>query len=158
MTVPEAVAVVSAIPVAYARLLADATGEEQNPTLAWSVSAYVCHVGDNLRIWAERLVGSGRDGRVEVESYDEHALGEARGYGSIALGAVMWSLGRSVDAWVEAVGRSPRRGTVLVHPERGRLTLGDVVTANAHDAVHHGWDIQRTLGPVPSVTERGGDR
>ncbi|MGH9079717.1 MAG: DinB family protein [Acidimicrobiales bacterium] len=148
MTVPESVAVVSDIPREYAELLTDATGEERYPTLAWSASAYVCHVGDNLRIWAERLVGSVREGRVEVESYDEKALAEARGYGSIALVAAMWSLGRSVEAWVEAVGQGPRRGTVLVHPERGPLTLGDVVAANAHDAFHHGWDIERTLGPV----------
>jgi hypothetical protein len=56
------------------------------------------------------------------------------------------------------VGQSRRQGTVVVHPERGPLTLGDVVGANAHDAFHHGWDIERILDPAPPASGPDGTR
>jgi hypothetical protein len=130
---------------AYAALLRGATGRERHPDLAWSVSAYVCHVADNLRIWAERLAGIASGAGPRVAPYDESLLAEARQYGSIPLEAAMWSLGTAIVDWTEAVGRSARSGPVLVHPERGEQTLAEVVTSNAHDAAHHGWDIARTL-------------
>jgi hypothetical protein len=136
---------VTGIGAAYTSLLVGATGRERHPELAWSVSAYVCHVADNLRIWAERLAGIAAGADRGVAPYDESLLAEARRYGSIPLEAARWSLGTAIVDWAEAVGRSARSGTVLVHPERGEQTLAEVVTANAHDAVHHGWDIARTL-------------
>ena len=143
--VEEATTVVGDLPGAYGALLDGATGRERHPELTWSVSAYVCHVGDNLRIWAERLAGISTGADPRVGGYDESALALARQYGAIPLPAALWSLGRAVDDWVEAVGRSPRSGPVLVHPERGEQTLAEVVVSNAHDAFHHGWDIARTL-------------
>ena len=47
----------SEVPATFGRVLAGATGKERHPDLAWSASAYVSHVADNLRIWAERLAG-----------------------------------------------------------------------------------------------------
>ena len=133
----EAVAMVVGLAARYGSLLEGATGDEQHPRLAWSVSAYVCHVADNLRIWAERLAGiaAGADGHVGA--YDESLLGRARHYESIPLVAALWSLTTAVEDWSDVVGRSRRVGPVLVHPERGEQTLADVVVSNAHDAFHH---------------------
>jgi hypothetical protein len=137
-----AVLLVSEVPDTYARVLAGATGHERHPDLEWSVSAYVCHVGDNLRIWAERLAGIARGAPPTVGGYDEGALGRARGYGTIPLESALWSLGRSVADWLEVVGAARDGGTVLIHPERGEQSLGDVARSNAHDTFHHRWDIQ----------------
>ena len=137
--------VVSA-PDGYRRLLAGATGTERHPDLAWSVTAYVCHVGDNLRIWAERLAGVAGGGPGVVAAYDENALAAARRYGSAALAGALWSLGRAAADWVAAVDLVPATGTVLVHPERGELGRLDVARANAHDVAHHRWDVARSLG------------
>jgi hypothetical protein len=112
------------------------------------VTAYVCHVGDNLRIWAERLAGITAGAPPEVGTYDEGALGEARGYETIPLPSALWSLTRSVADWGGAVEQSRPAGIVLVHPERGGQSLLDVVLSNAHDGFHHGWDIQRSLHPL----------
>jgi hypothetical protein len=141
----EARAMVEGLPVTYGSLLEGATGDERHPALAWSVSAYVCHVGDNLRIWAERLAGIAAGAGHHVGGYDESLLGRARHYESIPLVAALWSLATAVEDWSDAVERSPRHGPVLVHPERGEQTLAEVVVSNAHDAFHHGWDIARTL-------------
>jgi hypothetical protein len=138
---------VADLPTTFAALLAGATGDERHPDLAWSVTEYVCHVADNLRIWAERLVGIAGGGRPLVAGYDEMALAEARNYPSIPLPAALWSLARSVEDWLATVDRSDAAGVVMVHPERGRLTLAEVMTSNAHDAVHHRWDIERSLMP-----------
>ncbi|MGO8869934.1 MAG: hypothetical protein ACLQPH_00765 [Acidimicrobiales bacterium] len=142
----EAVSMVAGLPGTYRSTLAGATGRERIPGLDWSVGAYVCHVGDNLRIWAERLMGVVAGERPEVGAYDEAALAAARRYEQIPLGSSLWSLDRSVDDWRDAVGWSRRAGTVLVHPDRGPLTLAEVVTSTTHDAFHHGWDISRILG------------
>jgi hypothetical protein len=148
----DAVRVVAAVPDSYARILAGATGDECHPNLAWSVSAYVCHVGDNLRIWAERLAGLARGAPATVSGYDEGALGRARGYGTIPLPSALWSLGRSVADWLEVVGRARRSAPVLIHPERGPQSLDDVARSNAHDAFHHRWDIRRSLDAVAGPT------
>jgi hypothetical protein len=104
-------------------------------------------VADNLAIWAERLAGIAAGGPLLVGGYDEMALAMARNYPSIPLPAALWSLGRSVEDWLGAVGMSRTRGIVLVHPERGGQTLAEVMGSNAHDAVHHRWDIERSLDP-----------
>lgn len=146
----DAIRLISNLPSSYAELLAGATGKEQHRDLSWSVGGYVCHVADNLRIWAERLAGvaAGADGAVGV--YDNELLATARAYHDIALVAAQWSLGRAVDDWLAAVANSRTTGAVLVHPERGELTLADVACANAHDASHHRWDIQRSLARTNS--------
>jgi hypothetical protein len=145
LTRDEAVSLVVDLPRSYAAVLAGATGVERHRDLSWTVGAYVCHVADNLRIWAERLAGasSGSDG--VVGAYNENLLATARRYETIPLVAARWSLGRAVSDWVEAVTNSRTSGVVLHHPERGDLTLSEVACANAHDAAHHRWDIEKTL-------------
>lgn len=146
----DAVALVSDLPTALARTLAGRSGRERHPELAWSVGEYVVHVADNLRIWAERLMGVLGGAPPFVGAYDERGLARARNYRDIPLPAAMWSLARSVGDWRMAVERAPVSGTVLVHPERGDLTRTDVVLATAHDAGHHRWDIDRILrSPEP---------
>ncbi len=145
ISVADAVSFVSDVPAAYRVLLTDRSGHERDPGLGWSVAEYVSHVADNLRIWAERLIGAVGGAPLPVGSYDENELAHARNYKDIPVQAAMWSLARSVDDWLKAVEASPSPGVVLVHPERGELTLSDVVLSNTHDALHHQWDIERTL-------------
>ncbi len=145
ISVDEGIAVVTSLPDACALVLRGATGAERHPDLAWSAAEYVCHVGDNLRIWAERLMGVVEGAAPEIGDYNENELAYARNYGSIPLPAALWSLGRAVDDWQLAVGRSSPTGTVVIHPERGEQSLSDVVVSNAHDCLHHLWDVERSL-------------
>lgn len=141
----EAVSLVLGVPEAYRELLTGADGHERHPELSWSVGAYVCHVGDNLRIWAERLAGIALGAPSTVAAYDENLLARARAYEGIALEGALWSLERAVGDWTEAVRLATEKGVVLVHPERGKQTVLDVVKSNAHDACHHQCDIERAL-------------
>jgi len=140
-----AVTRVLGVPETYRELLRGADGHERHPELSWSVVEYVCHVGDNLRIWAERLAGIALGAPNAVASYDENLLARARVYEGIALKAAMWSLDRAVADWGDAARLATEKQVVLVHPECGEQTLLDVVRSNAHDAYHHGWDIKWSL-------------
>ena len=133
---------VADIPSELAGLLADATGAERRPALTWSVTAYVLHVGDNLRISAERVAGIALGGSNVVASYDENTLAAARNYASITLPAALWSLEHSTRDWLDAVEMAPPE-LMMIHPERGPIQLDDIVGSNAHDAAHHAWDINR---------------
>lgn len=145
-TTPEAaIALVAAFPTELRGELLEADGWKCHPELDWPVVAYVCHVADNLRIWAERLAGIALSGNPSVAPYDENLLAAARRYNEVTLAGALWSLGRAVDDWSRAVELAGETGIVMVHPERGELALVDVVRATAHDAAHHRWDIERTL-------------
>ena len=105
----------------------------------------MCHVADNLRIWAERMAGVALGAGPAVGGYDQDALGRARGYEQVALPGALWSLSRAVPDWCVAVRLATACAAVLVHPERGPQTMLDVVRANAHDTFHHGTDIERCV-------------
>lgn len=139
----ESLAYLAQVPEEYSALLADARGTERHPDLTWSVGSYVCHAADNLRIWAERLVGTGA-GAKEVVAYDPNLLAVARPYADVPLLAALWSMGRARDDWQAAVAEVPRE-VVLIHPQRGELHLDDIARSAAHDAFHHAWDIRRSL-------------
>lgn len=141
----DAKAVIASLPTRLAELLKDADGAERHPDLGWTVSAYVSHVGDNLRIWAERIAGITLGATMLVVSYDENLLATARGYQSLSLAGALWSLERATGDWLEAVSMGTE-DMAMIHPQRGGISLADVVTSNTHDAIHHLWDIRRSLG------------
>ena len=121
------------------------TGRLHHPDLQWSVSGYVCHVADNIRIWAERIasVALGNDGPVAL--YDQDLLGVARNYDDVDLPAALWSTGRAVADWRAAIDLAGAAPFIMVHEELGALTLADIVRIRAHDVVHHAWDIERII-------------
>lgn len=145
LSAAEAVGSLQAVPGAYAERLTGATGREGHPDLAWTTAAYVCHVSDNLRTWAERLAGGYLAGDVEVPGYDQDLLSRARNYNEVSLAGALWSLRWAVDAWTQSAQAALARGVVLRHATRGAQRAEDVARNNAHDAHHHLRDIDRIL-------------
>jgi hypothetical protein len=141
----DAVQLVSAIPGRYAALLAGGDGSQRHPALEWTAGAYVCHVTDNLRIWAERLAGAALGGECHVPGYDQNLLAHARSYELIPVAGALWSLRHAADNWKEAIGLALEQRLVLIHAGRGEQRAADVARNNAHDAYHHEWDIRRSL-------------
>lgn len=130
---------------AYRNALRDATGYESTPELVWNAAAYVAHVTDNLRIWGERLAAAGlSEEPLTLESYDGDALASARCYNSLPLAGVLWGLSEAAASWTRAWSN---RGSdrVFLHPERGRISADDVARTNAHDIVHHQFDLRRCV-------------
>ena len=137
---------VAAVPARLTSLLHGAGGDERHPDLGWTVTGYVAHVGDNLRIWAERLAAITAGGPTLVTPYDEDALAAVRRYDELALAGALWSLRHSVSDWLETIAAAPPT-LRMVHPDRGDLPLDEVVRLTSHDAIHHVWDIERSLAP-----------
>jgi hypothetical protein len=145
LTPREAIGIVEGLPARFRGLLKGRTGRERHPDLAWNPAAYVSHVADNLRNWAERLAGARLSGAVEVPGYDPDLVAQARHYNEIAPAAALWSLERAAVAWSESVTAALEDGVVLEHATRGAQRAEDVARNNAHDGYHHAWDVERIL-------------
>ncbi len=94
---------VARVPDQYVELLVGFDGSQQHPDLNWTAGGYVCHVTDNLRIWAERVIGVAVGGCRCVPGYDENLLAQARGYPMIPLAGALWSLQHAARDWQEAL-------------------------------------------------------
>jgi uncharacterized damage-inducible protein DinB len=141
----DALALAGAVPARYAALLDGHDGTEQHPALAWSASAYVSHVVDNFRIWAERLAAAGLGSTAPLVPYDSDGLSQARAYDRLPLEGALWSLERAEQDWSAAVTLAERVNAAVLHPDRGKQTVEEVVRGNVHDAIHHLWDIERSI-------------
>lgn len=141
----EAIALIGTAPDRYTDILRGRKGSERHPDLDWSAGAYVCHVVDNLRIWAERLAGAALGATGSVSNYDNDLLARARAYEGVPIQGSLWSLRRASDDWSDAFRLADSTGVLLLHPERGELSTLDIARSNAHDTQHHEWDIHRTL-------------
>ncbi len=137
--------VVRQTPTKMRSALGGSDGTGRDPTLIWDARSYVCHVVDNLRIWAERLVAALDVPAVRVGPYDADLLAASRNYAAVPVAGALWSLTDSVDAWLRAVDAARGGEIDLDHPERGTLRLIDVASTNAHDAYHHVFDVERSV-------------
>jgi len=136
------------LPDVIDELVSGAAGGERLPDLEWNVSAYLAHMTDNTRVWAERLIAVARGADAHVTPYDPDLLAESRHYNEVALEGAKWSFRVAVGDWLVAVEEAKLADVVILHSERGAMELFDVVASNAHDASHHRWDLMRILGTV----------
>jgi hypothetical protein len=142
----EAIDTVLELPVAFRQVVGRREDSPRHPDLTWSAKAYVCHVADNLRIWAERLEAHVNGDTAPVVPYDENLLAAARKYELISWPVTWAALDASVSAWVRTAQHARRAAVTLRHPDRGLLTTDDVISTNCHDACHHLWDVRRIIG------------
>jgi hypothetical protein len=146
ISLEEAAEIVAAAPARYREALDGHDPSARHPGLGWSARGYVCHVTDNLRIWAERLAGAALGGDTHVAGYDNDLLATARSYESVSIQGALWSLEHAAADWAEALRMAQDTDVAFQHLDRGEQTVIDVVRTNAHDAFHHEWDIRRSFG------------
>jgi hypothetical protein len=146
ITVDEAAEIIAATPDRFAEALRGHDPSSRHPGLGWSARGYVCHVTDNLRIWAERMAGAALGGDTTVAGYDNDLLATARVYESVAIEGALWSLRHAAEEWAEAFEMARKQDVVFQHRDRGQQTIIDVSRTNAHDAFHHEWDVRRSVG------------
>ena len=140
-----AIAAVEALPDEFDALLAGRTGGEHAPDATWSAKAYVFHVADNLRIFAERLEGVFAGGPTTLAAYDQDDLAAARNYDAMSLQSALWSVRTATVTWAAAARESLRRPTTYQHAERGELNAAEITRGPAHDALHHYRDVTRAV-------------
>jgi len=148
---PESViAAVEELPAKFDALLAGRTGDETAADAhpgrpVWSAKAYVFHVADNLRIFAERLEGVFAGAPSTLAAYDQDELAAARNYEAMSVQSALWSVRTATETWADAARESLTRDDTFVHAERGALTATELTRGPAHDAVHHLLDVKRAV-------------
>lgn len=145
-----AIAAVEALPDQFDSLLAGRIGDEQAADAhpgqpSWSAKAYVFHVADNLRIFAERLEGVFAGAPTTLAAYDQDELAAARNYDAMSVQSALWSMRTATETWAAAARESLARGGTYLHAERGELNAAEITRGPAHDAVHHLLDVRRAL-------------
>jgi hypothetical protein len=126
-------------------LLSRRDGSEQDGGLEWNARAYVAHVADGMRIWAERVAAVALGAVGPIVTYDESVLGEVRGYQDLALQGGLWSLERASGDWQAAEALADGSDLLLDHPEQGSIALSEVRRIVAHDVEHHAFDLSIIL-------------
>jgi hypothetical protein len=129
----------------FGALLRDREGTHAPGMAQWSPSAYVWHVGDVTRAWAERLHGLGVDPEVRWAGFDPDELARARRYAALPQATAPWALARSAEALVRAL-EPLGFATGFLHPEWGEGAVADALRWVAHESVHHELDVRRGLG------------
>lgn len=145
LTPRDAIRVVEMLPERSRLLLSGRTGRERHPDLAWTPAAYLSHIADNLRNWAERVAGARLSPAATAPGYDPDLMAAARCYNEIVLAAAQWSLEHAAAAWTESITAALEDKVVLRHATRGIQRAEDIARNNAHDGHHHLWDIHRIL-------------
>jgi hypothetical protein len=136
-------------PQDYRHLLRGRDGSEHIARLDWNARAYVAHVVDNTRIWAERVAAVALGSTEAVTPYEEDALGDARGYLGLAILGSLWSLERAVSDWFDSERLVATGAIELIHPEQGPLAYEDVLRRVAHEVYHHRVDIALIISEQP---------
>jgi hypothetical protein len=140
----QALRAVEHAPGRFAELLAGKDGTVAPAPRVWSPSAYVWHVSDLVRAWAERLHSLASDPQAAWAGFDPDELARARHYDALPQVSGPWAVARSVDALRQSLG-SVAIDTAFVHPEWGSGTVADALRWLAHEAVHHELDVRRGL-------------
>jgi hypothetical protein len=144
--IDDARAEVTNAPADFAKRFADVDGNRRHPDLDWNVTGYICHVGDSIRIWSERIATIALGTGAPVAPYSQTRLAEARHCDEIELPAALWSLERATGDWQAALDLAGSHNNfAMPHEEMGTMSLEDVIRIRAHDVFHHTWDIERTL-------------
>lgn len=127
----------------YGALLADREEVAREPGV-WSPTAYTVHVGDWLRIWAERLVAVGAEPARPLPSVDQDVLAAARAYGEVSDAAALHVLASGARELLEV---AERVGSVTFeHPDFGPADTEAILSWLAHEVDHHAWDVGRLRG------------
>lgn len=139
-----AMAAIERGPGRFETLLAGVAGTTAPTPGVWSPSAYVWHVSDLVRAWAERLHSLAVDPSAAWAGFDPDELARARHYDALPQVSGPWAVARSVDA-LQVSLRHVDSDTAFLHPEWGRGTVTDALRWVAHEAVHHELDVRRGL-------------
>lgn len=140
-----ALAAVERAPGRFEALLTGVDGTVAPAPGVWSPSAYVWHVSDLVRAWAERLHCLAADPEAAWGAFDPDELARARHYDALPQVSGPWAVARSFDALQQSL-EPLASDTTFTHPEWGMGTVADALRWVAHEAVHHELDVQRGLG------------
>ena len=143
-------ALVDAAPSRYATLLRDTPHARRKPNpQTWSPSAYAWHLGEWLRIQAERVYAVMHDPLWDFDNWvplDPDELDAVFHYDRLSVEGGLFALRQSAD-WFLAATEELDPARSFEHRTLGlRLTVLDLIRLVSHEVPHHELDIRRGLG------------
>lgn len=107
---------------------------------SWNATAYVWHLTDLARAWAERWIQISHEPGSELIGFDPDDLAKARNYRSLPTEPGLWAMREAVQMLLDATGLLSESAEFL-HGEWGRGTVADAMRWLAHEFYHHELDI-----------------
>jgi hypothetical protein len=142
MSRQHATELVAQVPDAAAAVITRIQDPTQRIGNRWSVSMYVWHLVDVLRIGTERLLTLTHDPDRGITCWDENALAEVRRYQQLSPVVGVIVLRSAAQAWTTTAVVAPADIQVR-HPQFGTLGALEIIRRNAHEVHHHLMDINR---------------
>jgi hypothetical protein len=127
-------------PDRLAALLAGRDGSTHPDDKGWGAAAYLCHLADLSRGWAERWVQLEAAPGSTLVPWDPDALAEARGYRALPTAVALWSVRRDVAALLDRTAQLDG-ATPFHHGDWGPGTVADAVVWVGHEFHHHEHDV-----------------
>lgn len=136
----DAVALIESSPDRYDAVLAGMNGMKQQPDGSWNATAYLWHLTDLMRSWAERWVQIRESPGSRLVGFDPDVLAEARSYRFLPTYPGLWALRSSVATFIE-VTSTVTPETSFEHGDWGAGDVADALRWLGHEFHHHVGDV-----------------
>lgn len=143
----EALAEIAAAPDRYAALLAGRDGMAPAADGGWNATAYLWHLTDLARCWAERWVQVRAMPGSLLVGFDPDVLAEARSYRALPTAAAEWALRDAVTSFVDQCSRVDPDAT-FDQGDWGQGSVADGIRWLGHEFVHHQLDVDERAAPA----------
>lgn len=127
-------------PDRYAELLDGRDGMAEPADGGWNATAYLWHLTDLARSWAERWVQLRAMAGSLLVGWDPDVLAEARNYSALPTAAADWALRDAVSSFIAQCSRVDFDAT-FEHGEWGQGSVADAIRWLGHEFVHHQLDV-----------------
>lgn len=115
---------------------------------SWNATAYVWHLTDLSRSWAERWVQISLNPGSRLVGWDPDELAEVRGYRSLPTESGLWALrGAANDLMTATKAAGP--SAEFLHGDWGTGTVCNAIVWIGHEFYHHELDVRERVR-VPS--------
>ena len=141
----DALTLILSSPDRFAAALEGRDGMKPQADGSWNATAYLWHLADLARIWAERWVQLRDAPGSLLVGFDPDDLADVRGYRSLPTGAGLWALRSAVETFGDATG-TVAMDTPFDHGDWGMGNVADALRWLGHEFHHHEQDVAARAG------------
>lgn len=136
----DALTLIASSPDRFEASLAGKDGMKEQADGSWNATAYVWHLTDLTRSWAERWVQIREMPGSRLVGWDPDELAGIRGYRALPTAPGLWALRQAVGAFVDVTAQVTME-TPFEHGDWGRGNVADGLRWLGHEFHHHVQDV-----------------
>lgn len=140
-----ALTLIESTPDGLQAALAGKDGMKQPADGSWNATAYLWHLTDLARSWAERWVQICEMPGSRLVGWDPDELAEVRRYTTLPTSPALWAVRSAVETFVE-VTALVTMDTPFEHGDWGRGNVADGLRWLGHEFHHHTQDVASRAG------------